>query len=439
MYNLLSGLSVIEASSFVASPSAGLYCAQLGAEVIRVDNVGGGLDYDRYMLTAEGRSLSWENLNRAKKSLALDLNCAEGRELAAEMVRGTGQMITNLPVNSFLNHEKLAQGRPDLVSVRIMGWHDGRQAMDFTVNAASGYPLMCGPEDWDPKTAPPVNQILPAWDFITGAYCAFALLAGLRHRDTSGKGVEMRVPLGDVAIGTAFNAGAAAEMLYRGGDRERLGNAIWGAFGRDFLSRDGRRFMVAALTPKQWKATVEAFDLGAQVVALEAELDADFAASDHQRFVHRERLFELIQDAAELVRDLAARVVHGAEQAHELADDVVGLARQALDADRLLLVLGAFDGLDQFVHEVAQDLLLAHRLGLQSREGAREILGGAVDDAADLTQIVVEGLELVLHPVADGGGRQDHEARHLVREGRRRCGLAGGGGLTRHGAPPVEH
>ncbi|MFO1319610.1 MAG: transposase [Burkholderiales bacterium] len=153
----------------------------------------------------------------------------------------------------------------------------------------------------------------------------------------------------------------------------------------------------------------------------------------------RERLFELIQDAAELVRDLAARVVHGAEQAHELADDVVGLARQALDADRLLLVLGAFDGLDQFVHEVAQDLLLAHRLGLQSREGAREILGGAVDDAADLTQIVVEGLELVLHAVADGGGRQDHEARHLVREGRRRCGLAGGGGLTRHGAPPVEH
>ncbi|MFO1255507.1 MAG: CoA transferase [Sphingomonadaceae bacterium] len=299
MYDLLSGLKIVEVSSFVASPTAGLYCAQMGAEVVRIDHKAGGLDYDRYMMTREGRSLSWENLNRAKKSLALDLNCAEGRELAAEMVRGTGQMITNLPVNSFLNHEKLAQGRPDLVSVRIMGWHDGRQAMDFTVNAASGYPLMCGPEDWDPKTAPPVNQILPAWDFITGAYCAFALLAGLRHRDTSGKGVEMRVPLGDVAIGTAFNAGAAAEMLYRGGDRERLGNAIWGAFGRDFLSRDGRRFMVAALTPKQWKATVEAFDLGAQVVALEAELDADFAASDHQRFVHRERLFELFQAAAE--------------------------------------------------------------------------------------------------------------------------------------------
>ena len=310
MYDLLSGLKIVEVSSFVASPTAGLYCAQMGAEVVRIDHKAGGLDYDRYMMTREGRSLSWENLNRAKKSLALDLNSAEGRELAAEMVRKTGQMITNLPVNSFLSHDKLAEGRPDLVSVRIMGWHDGRQAMDFTVNAASGYPLMCGPEDWDPATAPPVNQVLPAWDFITGAYCAFALLAGLRHRDATGKGVEMRVPLGDVAIGTMFNAGAGPEMLYRGADRERLGNAIWGAFGRDFLSKDGKRFMVAALTPKQWKATVEAFGLGTEVAALEAELGVDFAASDHQRFVNRQRLFDLFQRAADQFdyADLAERL-----------------------------------------------------------------------------------------------------------------------------------
>lgn len=299
MYDLLSGLKIVEVSSFVASPTAGLYCAQMGAEVVRIDHKAGGLDYDRYMMTKEGRSLSWENLNRAKKSLALDLNVPEGRELAAEMVRKTGQMITNLPVNSFLSHEKLAEGREDLVSVRIMGWHDGRQAMDFTVNAASGYPLMNGPEEWDPATAPPVNQVLPAWDFITGAYCAFALLAGLRHRDATGKGAEMRVPLGDVAIGTMFNAGAGAEMLYRGADRERLGNAIWGAFGRDFLSKDGKRFMVAALTPKQWKATIEAFGLAGEVAALEAELGVDFAASDHHRFVNRHRLFALFQQAAD--------------------------------------------------------------------------------------------------------------------------------------------
>lgn len=329
MYQLLSGLSIVEVSSFVASPTAGLYCAQLGAEVIRIDDRRGGLDYKRYMMTAEGRSLSWENLNRAKKSVALDLQTPEGRELAVQLAQATGQMITNLPVDSFMAHDRIAAGRPDLVSVRIMGWHDGRQAMDFTVNAASGYPLMNGPEEWDPASAPPVNQILPAWDFITGAYCAFALMAGLRHRDATGQGSELRVPLGDVAIGTAFNAGAAAEMLYRGADRERIGNAIWGAFGRDFRSRDGHRFMIAALTPKQWKATVEAFGLADAVAALEAELGVSFLASDHWRFVHRHRLFDLFQLAAETFdyADLAERLTQAGatferyRTMHEMATD----------------------------------------------------------------------------------------------------------------------
>jgi 2-methylfumaryl-CoA isomerase len=299
MYNLLNDLSIIEVSSFVASPTAGLYCAQLGAEVIRVDHTAGGLDYNRYMLTAEGRSLSWENLNRAKKSVALDLQSGAGRELCVELAAKTGQLITNLPEASFLGHAAMAAKRADMISLRIMGWHDGRQAMDFTVNAAAGYPLMTGPEDWEPADAPPVNQVLPAWDFITGAYGAFALLAALRHRDRTGEGSEVRLPLGDVAIGTMANAGLMAEVLYRGSDRERLGNAIWGAFGRDFRCRDGARFMVAALTPKQWSGLVKAFDIAAGIAALEAEVGVRFADGDTPRFAHRERLFALFQQAAD--------------------------------------------------------------------------------------------------------------------------------------------
>ncbi|MCA0978574.1 CoA transferase [Qipengyuania flava] len=298
MYNLLDDLSIIEASSFVASPTAGLYCAQMGAEVIRVDHKAGGLDYDRYMLTEQGRSLSWENLNRAKKSVALDLRSGEGRELLVELSAKTGNLITNLPEKSFLSHAAVAANCPDLVSVRIMGWHDGRQAMDFTVNAASGYPLMCGPEEWDQDTAPPVNQVLPAWDFITGAYCAFALVSAIRHRDRTGQGSELRVPLGDVAIGTVANSGALAEMLYRGGDRERLGNAIWGAFGRDFRSKDGTRFMVAALTAKQWTGLVKAFGLEQEIAALEETCGVRFADGDRPRFEHRHALFDLFQTRA---------------------------------------------------------------------------------------------------------------------------------------------
>src|SRR3546814_5769644 len=88
-------------------------------------------------------------------------------------------------------------------------------------------------------------------DVCSSDLSAFALLDALRHRDGTGEGSEVRVPLGDVAIGTLANSGAMAEMLYREDDRERLGNAIWGAFGRGFNSGDGIRFMVAALTAKQ--------------------------------------------------------------------------------------------------------------------------------------------------------------------------------------------
>jgi 2-methylfumaryl-CoA isomerase len=148
------------------------------------------------------------------------------------------------------------------------------------------------------ETAPPVNQVLPAWDFITGAYCAFALLAALRHRDATGEGSEVRVPLGDVAIGTVANSGMMAEMLYRGGDRERLGNAIWGAFGRDFRSKDGVRFMVAALTSKQWKGLVEAFGVALPISKLEAKEDVCFADGDRPRFEHRHALFDIFQNVA---------------------------------------------------------------------------------------------------------------------------------------------
>ena len=235
MYDLLTGLSVIEASSFVAAPTAGLYCAQFGAEVIRVDQIGGGPDFRRWPVTASHDSLYWENLNRSKKSVALDLNRTEGRELLQQLVRATGQLVTNFPVEGFLAHAKLSEGRSDLVTVRVMGWSDGTPALDYTVNNSVGYPMLTG-------TGPePVNHVLPAWDLLSGAYAAFALLAAIQHRSVSGKGSEIRIPLSDVAIGTVANLGSIAEVLYSGENRARLGNAVYGLFGRDFVTRDGQR------------------------------------------------------------------------------------------------------------------------------------------------------------------------------------------------------
>ncbi|MCD2315301.1 CoA transferase [Sphingomonas sp. IC-11] len=298
MYNLLPGLTVIEASSFVASPTAGLYLAQMGAEVIRVDQIGGGPDFRRWPVTQKGDSLYWENLNRAKKSLALDLGRPEGRELLQALVRATGQFVTNFPVKGFLAHETLAQGRPDLITVRVMGWPDGSPALDYTVNNAVGYPMLTGPGP------DPVNHVLPAWDLLTGAYAAFALMAALRRRDATGEGGEIRVPLSDVAIGTVANLGGIAEVMDTGADRPRLGNTVFGLFGRDFTTRDGKRTMLVVVTHRQWANLIAALNLRDAIARVEAERGVSFANDDGLRFTHRDALFPLFE-AAIAARDHA--------------------------------------------------------------------------------------------------------------------------------------
>ena len=291
MYPLLTGLRVLEASSFVASPTCGLYLAQMGAEVIRVDQIGGGPDFNRWPQAANGASLYWENLNRAKRSVAVNLGVPEGRALLQRLAAATGQFVTNFPVESFLSHAKLAEQRPDLITVRIMGQADGSTALDYTVNSAVGFPDLTGP---GPE---PVNHVLPAWDLLTGAYAAFALLAALRHREATGQGQEIRVPLSDVAIGSAANLGMIAEVMATGANRPRLGNAVFGAFGRDFVTRDGKRLMILALTPKQWTGLLAALRIGDAVAAIEAARGVSFAKDEGLRFEHRDALFPLIEGA----------------------------------------------------------------------------------------------------------------------------------------------
>lgn len=292
MVGPLAGLRVIEASSFVASPTAGLYLAQLGAEVIRVDQIGGGPDFNRWPKGPSGSSLYWENLNRAKKSVALDLSRPEGRALLQRLIAATGIVLTNFPASGFLAHERLAAARADLITVRVMGHADGSPALDYTVNAAVGIPGITGPAELGTE---PVNHVLPAWDLLTGAYAAFALLAALRHRDVTGEGQEVRIPLADVAIGTVANLGMLAEAGMTGADRPRLGTSVYGAFGRAFTTRDGQRLMLLAITPRQWSGLVRVLGIGAAVARIEADRGVSFATDESLRYEHGDALYPLVE------------------------------------------------------------------------------------------------------------------------------------------------
>lgn len=303
MVPLLSGITVVEASSFVAAPSAGLYLAQLGARLIRVDQAGGGPDFRRWPLAPSGDSLYWESLNRGKESVALDLGQQEGRDLLARLATASGVdlFLTNFPVDGFLSHERLVALRPDLITIRVMGRADGGPALDYSVNAALGFPLLTGPESLGEA---PVNHVLPAWDLLTGATAALSALAALRHRERTGQGQEVRLPLADVAVAALANLGMVAEALVGSAPRPRLGNAVFGAFGRDFVAACGARLMILAITPRQWAGLVDVLGIGRQVTALEQECQTSFARDEGERFRHREPLFRIVE-AAVAARPLA--------------------------------------------------------------------------------------------------------------------------------------
>jgi len=251
---VLDGLRLIEGSAFVAAPLGGMTLAQLGADVIRFDQLGGGLDYERWPLAADGQSLFWAGLNKGKRSIQVDIRSDEGRELVSELIAAAGALLTNFPARGWLAYETLNARRPDLLMVALAGNPDGSSEVDYTVNPATGFPWATGPRN----LSEPLNSVLPSWDLVLGGLAATGLLAAERHRTRTGEGQLIRVALSDVAFAAVGNLGRIAEAQLGGQDQRKDGNYLYGAFGHDFATADDRRVMVVALTARQWRALVQA-------------------------------------------------------------------------------------------------------------------------------------------------------------------------------------
>ena len=276
MEGILSGMRVVEGSAFVAAPLGGMTLAQLGADVIRFDQIGGGLDYHRWPVTARGKSLFWAGLNKGKRSIAVNLRSPRGKEILTDLICApgpdSGLFLTNFPARGWLDYETLTKQREDLIMVNILGRRDGSSEVDYTVNPAVGFPAVTGPKD-DPR---PVNHLLPAWDTVTGQMATMALLAAERYRGRNGKGQLIKIALADVALAMLGNLGKIAEVVINDADRPKDGNYLYGAFGRDFETLDGKRLMVVGLTPNQWKTLCKATELSPQLDELAERLGLDF-------------------------------------------------------------------------------------------------------------------------------------------------------------------
>ena len=292
---ILSGLRVVEGSAFVAAPLGGMTLAQLGADVIRFDQIGGGLDYARWPLAASGQSLFWAGLNKGKRSISLDLRSDQGRELATELICAgdgpdDGLLLTNFPARGWLSYERLAERRRDLIMVALTGNPDGTSEVDYTVNPATGFPWATGPRN----LSEPLNSVLPAWDIATGSLAAIGLLAAERHRQRTGVGQQVRLSLSDVAFAMVGNLGRIAEAQLGGQDQSKDGNYLYGAFGHDFETRDGRRVMVVALTARQWRALVDVTGIGEACVKI-AEVTGYDLDTETGRFEGRDLIAGLLR------------------------------------------------------------------------------------------------------------------------------------------------
>jgi 2-methylfumaryl-CoA isomerase len=289
MPGILDGLRIVEGSAFVAAPLGGMTLAQLGAQVIRFDPIGGGLDRGRWPVTTEGRSLFWAGLNKGKRSIQIDLACEAGRELVAALITAPGPdaglFLTNFPARGFLDYDRLAERRPDLIMVNIVGNHDGTSAVDYTVNPATGFPWATGPR----HLSVPFNHLLPAWDAITGALATAGLLAAERARARTGAGQYVQIALSDTAFWMVGNLGKIAEVQINRHERAKDGNYLYGAFGRDFSTKDGHRVMIVALTLRQWRNLVTATGLQDSFDAIARLMNVDLD-EEGGRFAARELL-----------------------------------------------------------------------------------------------------------------------------------------------------
>jgi 2-methylfumaryl-CoA isomerase len=289
MPGILDGLRIVEGSAFVAAPLGGMTLAQLGAQVIRFDPIGGGLDRGRWPVTTEGRSLFWAGLNKGKRSIQIDLACEAGRELVAALITAPGPdaglFLTNFPARGFLDYDRLAERRPDLIMVNIVGNHDGTSAVDYTVNPATGFPWATGPR----HLSVPFNHLLPAWDAITGALATAGLLAAERARARTGAGQCVQIALSDAAFWMVGNLGKIAEVQINRHERAKDGNYLYGAFGRDFSTKDGHRVMIVALTLRQWRNLVTATGLQDSFDAIARLMNVDLD-EEGGRFAARELL-----------------------------------------------------------------------------------------------------------------------------------------------------
>jgi len=203
----LSGVRIVSIEQYGAGPFGTQHLADLGAEVIKIENFHDGGDIGRAVgpqFFGPGDSQFFEAFNRNKRSLGLDLKQPQGQEIFGKLVERSDAVFDNLrgdlPTKLGITYAQLANVNPKIVCVHLSAYgRNGSRASwpgyDYLMQAEAGYMSLTGEPD-----GPPARFGLSIVDLMTGTTAAMALLAGLVDARTTGKGRDLDVSLFDVAL-----------------------------------------------------------------------------------------------------------------------------------------------------------------------------------------------------------------------------------------------
>ncbi|RWX78509.1 CoA transferase [Neorhizobium lilium] len=230
----LSGIRVVELARVLAGPWAGQMLADMGADVIKVENPDGGDDTRAwgppFVEGKDDENLSaayYHSTNRGKRSIAVDLKTEDGQEIVRQLVARADVLIENFKLGGLkkygLDYESLREINPKLVYCSITGFgQDGPYAnlagYDYIVQGMSGFMSVTGEPDGQPMKAG-----VAIADIFTGVYAVAAIQAALIHAMRTGQGQHVDMALLDVMAAVLANQNM--NYLVSGTAPNRLGNA----------------------------------------------------------------------------------------------------------------------------------------------------------------------------------------------------------------------
>ncbi len=205
----LEGVRIVAVEQYGAGPFGTMQLADLGAEVVKVENIAEGGDVGRFVRhpqdpLPQGDSLFFQAFNRNKRSVALDLKQEAGREVLHDLVRSADGMLDNLrgdrPAKLGLTYEALKAVNPAIVCVHLSAYgREGPRAAwpgyDYLMQAEAGYLSVTG----EPGS-PPARMGLSMVDLATGVQAALAMTSGILAARAGGRGMDLDVSLYDTAM-----------------------------------------------------------------------------------------------------------------------------------------------------------------------------------------------------------------------------------------------